>query len=480
MDAYETGNGNAGNAINGNAYSAAKGESSSLESSLLDLPSSGRRWVPDDLISEDGKGDVVFSKLALLAPSDQRALAKLHFEQWIREKRLVGAMRWREVTSMYLPGEVSRAEEIVHGRATVISEERKMAEAFGREQKKGNPDPLELDRLEARLCTLRPLAEEVRAKIISAGERVLECVKVLERIAIVERKARGWKLKAQRQTACGQFAWQWKGDCGLRFFQRSYCRNRYCPHCGPRVHQELLAKSLRLEKLVATFLEENPRYRLRILDITAVTRAEKMPSAADVRKFGADVKALINRINRLVAGNLGVPRSKKLTGYIYCKEFGFENNNLHCHGVLLSPFIEQEWLSKQWREIRADGSFRVYIAEARSFETAMRHSLEYTGKFAAPGPDGFDPERAFALELAFAGCRRVDTLGWFFNRLPAEDEEVFDLHCPCGAPGCFLKLDSEAGLLPVIWFEEHGIRDLDEVRDRGSPHSEVVGASWVN
>jgi len=77
-------------------------------------------------------------------------------------------------------------------------------------------------------------------------------------------------------------------------------------------------------------------------------------------------------VNRHVAAKHGLPLSKQLTGYLYCIEFGFENNNLHCHGVLLSPYIEQEWLSQQWREIRADGSFRVFIAEAVSFEAAIK------------------------------------------------------------------------------------------------------------
>jgi hypothetical protein len=177
-------------------------------------------------------------------------------------------------------------------------------------------------------------------------------------------------------------------------------------------------------------------------------------------------------VNRRVAKQFGLPFSRQLTGYLYCCEFGFENSNLHCHGLLLSPYIEQAWLSEQWREIRADGSFRVVIEEAWSFDAALRHALDYTGKFAAPSP-----ERAFALELAFAGCRRVDGLGWFFNRLPNEDEDSCDLRCPCGDRECFVKLDEQSGWLLVSWFEEHGIRDFDEVRERGRPHKCRVAAS---
>src|ERR1019366_4335021 len=126
-----------------------------------------------------------------------------------------------------------------------------------------------------------------------------------------------------------------------------------------------------------------------------------------VRKFKADVKKLIESVNRSVAEKFGLPYSKQLTGYLYCLEFGFDNNNLHCHGVLLSPFIEQEWLSEQWRRIRNDGSFRVLIAEAYSFEAAIKHALEYTGKYAAPvagAPSGWNwPSRAAVAWMAWAG-----------------------------------------------------------------------------
>jgi hypothetical protein len=410
-----------------------------------------------------------------MASACSRELARLFYERGIQETRLVNAMRWREVTVPYLPEEINRATEIVLDRAGVLREEDQLCRAIQKEKRSECPDPFELDRLELRLCEVRPLTEEARQRIGSAGERVLELVKVLERIRKLDRPARGWKLKAQRQAACGLFGRLYDAEkCGRKYFRRFRCRNRYCPQCGPQVHQELVAKYLRLTDPIKEFLVVNPAYRLRILDVTAIKRSEKMPSFEDVRRFKVHVKKLIERVNRHVAESLGVPCSKRLTGYLYCIEFGDDNNNLHCHGVLLSPYIEQAWLSEQWREIRDDGSFRVWIAEATSFEDAIKHSLEYTGKYAASSP-----ERAFELELAFAGCRRVDCLGWFFNRLPAEDE-VCDLRCPCGDPECFLKPNQEVGWLPVLWFEECGIQDLDEVRERGSPPRQKGGVSWLN
>lgn len=452
----------------------------SSERSVLDLPalpsSRGLKFAPDPVISESGDGEIVFAEAAVMASERQREQARLFYTRGIQETCLVAAMRRRDVTEAYLPEEITKAEEIVWGRAGVLREEEHLGRAIEREQRRENPDPFELDRLETQLSSVRPFAEDVRGKIVTAGERVLQLVKVLERIRKLDRKAKGWKLKAQRQVACGLYGRPYVAEkCGRVYFRRFRCRNRYCPHCGPRVHDELIAKYLRLEAQLREFLIANPAYRLRILDITAVKHGERMPSSDDVRRFKADVKKLIGRVNRRVSESLGVPHAKRLTGYLYCLEFGFENNNLHCHGVLLSPFIEQDWLSDQWRQIRDDGSFRVFIALAKSFETAIKHALEYTGKYAAPSA-----ERAFELELAFAGCRRVDGLGWFFNRLSKEDENTCDLRCPCGDPECFLKPNQNAGWLPVPWFEERGIRDLDEVRERGSPHRGKVGVSWVN
>lgn len=453
------------------------GENQSSTCSALDLPASrANMFAPEPLISESSNGEIVFAEVAVMAPERQREQARLFYKRGIQETRLVNARYRCEVTALFLPEEVREAEEIVNGRAGALRVEGRLCRAIEREERSKNPDPFNLDRLDDELRRNRPFAEAVRAKIVSAEERVLQLVNVLERIRKLDRKTKGWKLKAQRQIACGLFGRLYDaGKCGRKFFRRFRCHNRYCSRCGPRVHDELVAKYLRLECPLKEFLAVNGLYRLRILDITARKRGDRMPSSDDVRAFKADVKRLIDCMNHYVAEKLGVPCSKRLTGYLYCVEFGFDNNNLHCHGVLLSPFIEQEWLSEQWRQIRDDGSFRVFIALAKSFETAIKHALEYTGKYAAPSV-----ERAFELELAFAGCRRVDGLGWFFNRLPKEDEDCCDLRCPCGDPECFLKRNNDVGWLPVPWFEERGIRDVDEVRERGSPHRGEVGASWVN
>jgi len=76
----------------------------------------------------------------------------------------------------------------------------------------------------------------------------------------------------------------------------------------------------------------------------------------------------------------------------------------------------------------------------------------------------------------------VDALGWFFNRVPKEGDVTSDLRCPCGNPECLLKVNRDAGWLPVSWFKERGIRSLGEVLPRkkethvrGSPREWMEG-----
>ena len=49
-----------------------------------------------------------------------------------------------------------------------------------------------------------------------------------------------------------------------------------------------------------------------------------------------------------------------------------------CHPISRS---KEEWLSMEWSKVRGDGSWRwVYRTEATSFDAAIKHALENTGK----------------------------------------------------------------------------------------------------
>ena len=435
----------------------------------------GTRFAPAPLISEGTDGQIVFAEGAFLASNRSREQARLFYEQGVKETRLINARRWHDVHAQHSIEEIARAGEMVSA-LDLIRRQDSFIKELKREEQSPAPNPFRLDSLDAQIDSRRPVVHTARELIDSASDRELALVATLQKLTKMDRTARGWKLKAQRQIACTLFGMQYDAEkCGRTYFRPFYCQGRYCPECGSHVHRNLVEKYLGLQKTVQDFLAEHPLYRLRILDITAIKRGDQMPSPQDVRKFKNDVKRLIDAVNRYVAEKLGVPYSKQLTGYLYCLEFGFENNNLHCHGVLISPFIEQDWLSDKWRKLRDDGSFRVFIAEAYSFEAAIKHALEYTGKYAAPSA-----ARAFELELAFAGCRRVDTLGWFFNRLPKEDFSA-DIRCPCGDPECFLKPNRDLGWLPLSYFQQRGISCLDEAQERNRPPTgQKAGVAWVN
>ena len=437
----------------------------------------GTRFGPPPLISEASDGQIVFAEGTLQASIRSREQAALFYEQGIRETRVVNARYWHDVHAQHTVEEIARAKEIL-SRLDLVKKHGLLLKELKCEEQARHPNPFRLQSLDRQIDSQRQGVQAASELMASASTRELELVQTLRALSKMDRTARGWKLKAQRQIACGLYGMQYVGGkCRQAYFCPFYCRNRYCPVCGPHVHRTLVQKYLSLQKPVVEFLAGQPLYRLRILDITAIKRSDRMPSSDEVRKFKSDIKKLIDSANRHVAEVLGVLYSKQLTGYLYCLEFGFENNNLHCHGVLISPFIEQDWLSDQWRKIRNDGSFRVFIAEAHSFEAAVKHALEYTGKYAAPSA-----ERAFELELAFAGCRRVDSLGWFFNRLP-RGEVVIDMRCPCGDPECVLKPNKDLGWLPLSYFQVRGIPCVfmtPEERNRPPTGHKERGVAWVN
>ena len=231
---------------------------------------------------------------------------------------------------------------------------------------------------------------------------------------------------------------------------------------------------------------------------------EKSCTVRKIRALGKQLKKSFHQIKEFCEVRCGEQIEKLLhsiekfcearCGYLYCKEFGRRNQNLHCHGLLLSPYVPQERLSLWWSQIRPDRSFVVWIGQARSmrkgetpFVSGLKHAFEYTGKYATSGwktscpaeraselelpdlseceekdlprledldlrskenlfpgsaaepglgdvlhlPDGtFCVQRALELEVAFHRTRRVNTLGLFYDRLPDDDDQISEAK-PC-------------------------------------------------
>jgi hypothetical protein len=299
----------------------------------------------------------------------------------------------------------------------------------------------------------------------------------------------GLLSKARRQASCAVYARRRSCENGHDFFQRYYCKNRYCPNpgCGSRLFFDLFDKYAGLE-LVANFLapdwENRPRRKphpgefvMAKLDITTVNTGW-MPTSEEIRQFNRDVRKLFRMAEKEWA--LRYPKRAKREGkmvpertpypgdygVIWTDEFGGKatrpgrvgNTNLHAHAIYCGPCIPHDWWCKAWGRIRSDGSRRVGIKVARSFRAGLYHSLKYAGKFLTD-----DPMRLAELELAFNRVRRVHTMGAFYNAVPPQQESP-KFASPC-CPQCGgAMFDPSGPLCSVRFLELTGARDFEMAR----------------
>jgi hypothetical protein len=190
-----------------------------------------------------------------------------------------------------------------------------------------------------------------------------------------------------------------------------------------------------------------------------------MPFPFEVRAFNAAVK----RFFRALARALGVkPRD---IGLPYCDEFGRRNSNLHCHGVLVSPWIPKAWCGKGGQLSRMferscrgtvfEGSRIVSVKRAKGFSRGLGHAVKYCGKYLDD-----DPVRLATLEQTFSRVRRIHCLGSLFNQLRdvakksvnPEETDTVCLNCPvCGSAVVRDKV-----LAAVILLKGEGRVDYDE------------------
>jgi hypothetical protein len=190
----------------------------------------------------------------------------------------------------------------------------------------------------------------------------------------------------------------------------------------------------------------------------------RMPFPSEVRAFNAAVK----RFFRALARALGVkPRD---IGLLYCDEFGRRNSNLHCHGVLVSPWIPKTWcgkggrLSQMWEQSCCgtvfEGSRIVSVKRAGGFSRGLAHAIKYCGKYLDD-----DPVRLATLEVAFSGVRRIHTLGSLYNKLHdaekgARKPKEADTCLNC--PACGSAVVRDKVLAAVVSLEREGRVDYDE------------------
>jgi hypothetical protein len=426
------------------------------------------KWEPEWLISEGENGEIIFADYARARQRPEVVQqAALLYQAGVNRIRKAAAMRVELRRSMG-DYELTRLES-VHEDELKLAEWKRIGARLEKEQRKPKGSQ--------RLHVLCELDEKYRDPTYQDAMQNLEAQRDSDGLALsrlrradkLAREGRGLQRKAQRQIACCLYGRQYDGSvCGQpQRYQSFSCKNRYCPRCGSAVFAQYFEKYLTLEVPITAFLAEHPEYRLRILDLTTRSSGE-MPPPAEIQEFERDVK----KLHRRIAEYLGLP--PKSIAYVYCSEFGFENCNLHCHGLLVSPYLDQKLISQWWAEIRGDGTFRVYIAEARDFRSGLAHALEYTGKYAAG-----TPQRAVALELAFQGCRRVHVLGWLYGLQSGdgEEEQSASPPCPCGREYCRLSLRLDLGWQRIPYFEQRGIGLLSDPRIDVAVHGQTGGVT---
>jgi len=139
------------------------------------------------------------------------------------------------------------------------------------------------------------------------------------------------------------------------------------------------------------------------------------------------------------------------------------NHNLHAHVLFYGPYIEQKHLAEVWNEV--SGHQVVWIKKART------NLLKYVSKLPAD-----DPELIGQLEVAFYKCRRVHTVGIFYNFTAPEDasEASHLISCAKQCPICGSKLHRILGNAPIKDLALRGIVYIGEY------HPVKERKSWVN
>jgi hypothetical protein len=245
----------------------------------------------------------------------------------------------------------------------------------------------------------------------------------------------------------------WCGRCGRRlnclgaaqhsFYEAFNCGLRTCQRCAPLLARELFNGLSALEIIV----KKRSGWTLALLDFTLVNTGV-LPDAELIRAGNVAVKRTMHRLLASVRG----------WGLLWINELGFDNTNLHMHGIYYGPYLSQEEISSVWKQ-KSGGSYIVWISKVRkNFRAALWHHLKYVSK-----PPSHDPQRLAEVEAAFHRVRKVHTIGAFYA---PELEDVADLNaggaqrCPhCGE---FLVIAS--GFCAVTKLEAEGLLNVNVVR----------------
>ena len=255
--------------------------------------------------------------------------------------------------------------------------------------------------------------------------------------------ALGHETKAQRLACCGRFARRVECPSGHPFLIRFMCGLRFCRNCAARVFLELFERNVGLERLIV----RRRGWVFARLDFT-LRNTGQMPDGESIRAMNCAVRRVLRRLLR----------GKNGWGFLWCDEFGWQNTNLHCHGLYYGPYIPQAQLAQEWLHETGNSQI-VSIKSVRwNFRHALRRLLGYLSKPAAD-----DPKHLAQLEAAFSGVRRVHALGLFYNPdLPEQDAFAREKESNC--PYCGGYLFGVGSYCSMTVFAGSGVPDLDTAR----------------
>lgn len=294
------------------------------------------------------------------------------------------------------------------------------------------------------------------------------------------KRARRLANKAKRYADCRLYGYErvCSGNFLHKFYQRYGCGLRFCQPCAPMLFRNLFRRCV--GPLVA-FMKSQPYrkgYTLARINFTLRSSGD-VPKSEEIKKFNCDIRDVLKAETKAVfAGDDDV------FGVLWVDEFGYEKHgrragrkagglNLHAHGLYYGPYLDWERLRDRYQN--ATGSLGVWLTEIKGWrrdpelriKKALAHMLKYVSKVPA-----VTPERIAAFEFAFAGVRRVHTLGKFYKlKLKLAEKDLQGVESGCGVcPLCRSALlvpnKKTFSLRRVEEWENEGHEDIDAVRSR--------------
>ena len=272
-------------------------------------------------------------------------------------------------------------------------------------------------------------------------------------------------------------------DSAHKFFVPYQCGCRFCENCAPVLQRQLSARYLGPVMSVVNARAARPGYTLARVNFSVRSTGEVF-TAERVRWFNDCIRKLFRRL---------FPEEDY--GVLWVDEVGYEKHgrhavrkaeglNLHAHGLYIGPRLDWHKVRDLWVEITGGDGLGVWLTFLKGWchdpEGAIRRAWGHLVKYVSKVP-AETPQRIAALEIAFAGVRRVHSLGLFYKVAPLDDQlrqfrpEDSGRRCPvCGA-GFYLDFRPWAKMTSIETLKAQGRRELSEV-EREVARAKVFGS----